>query len=301
MYLTVLTIMLVDSVYRNPTNKPEIDPDSEGENVFLHWDSAAHPGQGFGPVWFHLKQLKSHSQTCQKLNLKRLWRVGDFSLRKTWERNSSLVYGQIFSWPRFFPCVLKDPTSQEIMYSKAVQAAKPASRRRTAADETIKRWVQNQGSEETTDPDSEEDNSPPRVQAVHPSRMAESTTVPDSGSKEPQDMDSLEDNGGSPAPADNRGDSGYKGTGLLKESLATVPGWCNEAGFHSNLQEAENCWSQTGLQQVSMGPLWTGWGAASVISERVFFWCAAPSENKWRPSHPSKSQRAWPSPGGVQM
>lgn len=76
----VLTITLVASVYRTPTNKPKIDPDSEGENIFLHWDPAVHPGQGL----FHLKQLKSHLQSCQKLHLKRLWWVGGFSLCKTW-------------------------------------------------------------------------------------------------------------------------------------------------------------------------------------------------------------------------
>lgn len=80
---TVLTIILVSSVHRNPTNKPEVDPDSEGENIVLHWDPAVNPGQRFGPVRFHLKQLKSHSQTCQMLHLKRLWRVGVFSFSKT--------------------------------------------------------------------------------------------------------------------------------------------------------------------------------------------------------------------------
>lgn len=82
------------------------------------------------------------------------------------------------------------------MYSKAVQAAKPASRRRTAADEMIRRWVQDWGSKEMTDPDSEEDNSPPRAQAVHLSRISESDRVPDDESRELQDLNSLEGNGG---------------------------------------------------------------------------------------------------------
>lgn len=101
------------------------------------------------------------------------------------------------------------------MYSKAVQAAKPASRRRTAADEMIRRWVQDWDSKEMTDPDSEEDNSPPRVQAVHPSRISESAIVPEDGSRELQDLDSLEGNGGRPAAVGNRGDAGYNGTGQV--------------------------------------------------------------------------------------
>lgn len=124
----------------------------------------------------------------------------------------SLLYGQIFSWLQFFPGVLKDLDSQEIVYSKVGQAAKPASRWRTAADEMIRRWVQDRGSEETTNPESEEDNSPPRAQAVHPSRMAESARVPDSGSRDLQDLDSVEGNDDRPAPA------GYNGTGLLKNN-----------------------------------------------------------------------------------
>lgn len=103
------------------------------------------------------------------------------------------------------------------MHSKAVQAAKPASRQRTAADEMIRRWVEDRISKETTDPDSEEDNSPPRAQADHPSRMAESARVPDDGSRELSDLDSLEGNGGRsrPAPVGNRGDAGYNGTGQV--------------------------------------------------------------------------------------
>ncbi|CAG12042.1 unnamed protein product [Tetraodon nigroviridis] len=105
--------------------------------------------------------------------------------------------------------VLRDPDSQEIVYSKVVQATKPASRQRTAADETVRRWVQERGSEETTDPDSEEDDSPPRAPAVHPSRTAELARVPDSRSGELQDLDSLEGHGGRPAPGGNRGDAGH--------------------------------------------------------------------------------------------
>lgn len=127
------------------------------------------------------------------------------------------------------------------MYSKVVQATKPASRQRTAADETVRRWVQERGSEETTDPDSEEDDSPPRAPAVHPSRTAELARVPDSRSGELQDLDSLEGHGGRPAPGGNRGDAGHDGTGLLKESLPTVPGPFTEADFHSDPQKAESC------------------------------------------------------------
>lgn len=127
------------------------------------------------------------------------------------------------------------------MDSKAVQAAKPASRWRTGADKMIRRWVQDQGSKETSDPDSEEDNSPPRAQAVHPSGITESARVPDDDSRELQDLDSLEGNGGRPAPVGNQGDASYNGTGLLKESLPTLPEQFNEADFHSNPQKAENC------------------------------------------------------------
>lgn len=127
------------------------------------------------------------------------------------------------------------------MYSKAAQAAKRASRQRTAADEMIRRWVQDRGSKETTDPDSEEDIIPPRAQAVPPSRTAESSRVHDDKSGELQDLDSLEGNGGRPAPGGNQGDSSDNGTGLLKESLPTVPDRFNKPVFPSNPQKAENC------------------------------------------------------------
>lgn len=117
------------------------------------------------------------------------------------------------------------------MYSKAVQAAKRASRQRTAADEMIRRWVQDQGSKDTTDPNSEEDIIPPRAQAVPPSRTVESSRVRDDESGELQDLDSLEGNGGRPAPGGNQGDASDSGTGLLKERLPTVPERFNKPVF----------------------------------------------------------------------
>lgn len=100
-----------------------------------------------------------------------------------------------------------------MVYSKAGQ---PVS----AADETTRRWLQDWSSKETTDADSEEDNGPPRAQ---PSRMADSARVPDDGSREVRDLDSLEGNRDRPAPVRNQGDASYNGTGLVKESLPTVP------------------------------------------------------------------------------
>lgn len=97
-----------------------------------------------------------------------------------------------------------------------MQAGKPPFKRRTAADEMIRRWVQEQGSRERNDPDSEEHPSPSGAQALWPDRMAEPASDPDDQSRDLQDPDSPEGNCGRPAPAGNRG-----GPGLSEEGFPT--------------------------------------------------------------------------------
>lgn len=84
-------------------------------------------------------------------------------------------------------------------------------KRRTAADEMIRRWVQERGSRERNDPDSEEDPSPSGAQALCPDRTAEPASDPDDQSRDVQDPDSLEGNCGRPAPAGNQRGPGLSG------------------------------------------------------------------------------------------
>lgn len=159
----------------------------------------------------------------------------------------------MFERLKCFPGVLIDPDSQEIAFSKAAQAAKPPSKRRTATDEMIRRWAQERGSRERSDPDSEEDPSPSGAQALCPDRAAEPASDPDDESRDLQDPDSLEDKCGRPAPAGNLRDAAYHGPGLLMEGFPTGSEQINDLG--SPLQKAGTWRSQRGLQRVSRGTL----------------------------------------------